>query len=152
VVVLPNQETTSAQTHNSCPFLSPKTGQFEVVPDQFSGAWKIEWMNANGETGLPFDVKLCNETEEVFLEVKTTTRCDKRIFEFSLSELACAKKYGRNYMIARVFLAPTEASYCRQIPASLPPNPTPDNHRVIVIKSPYEMIEKRGGVDLLLQF
>ena len=127
-------------------FLPRKIGQFEVVPDQLASAWKIEWMNVSGETGLPFDIRLCKGTEEVFLEVKTTTSCDKRIFEVSLSELACAKEHGRNYMIARVFLAPTEASQVLTGSSAL------DNHRIIVIKLPHEMIENSGGIDLLLRF
>mmetsp|Transcript_25220 Transcript_25220/g.50578 ORF Transcript_25220/g.50578 Transcript_25220/m.50578 type:complete len:171 (+) Transcript_25220:1-513(+) len=42
--------------------------------------------------------------QRIFIEVKTTTRPEKRAFEVSLPELECARQHGDAYMIARVFL------------------------------------------------
>lgn len=98
-----------------------------------SSDWKIEWANADGESFLPYDIRLSRDPCEVVLvEVKTTTQSDKQLFEVSTAELECAKQHGSNYMIARVFLAA-------------------EGHRVVVIKSPFELIQQKV-LDLLIRF
>ena len=117
--------------------------------------WEVEWVNAAGESLLPFDVRLTGPPGSgppgpepsgsgaapergravVLVEVKTTTEREKRLFEVSLPELECARAYGERFLIARVFLAPGLEETCR----------------VVVLKAPYRLLESHGA-DLLMRF
>ncbi len=78
--------------------------------------------------------------------MKTTTNCARRVFEISLDELECAKKHRDDYMIARVFLA---SSGSQKLDGASQESST--LHRIVCIKSPYKMIQKGQGMDLLLR-
>ncbi len=131
-------------------FAALQKGQFEVVPNQLDN-WSVEWVNRSGETGLPYDLRLTglgnSSSRHIFLEVKTTTNISKCVFEISLDELECAKEHRDDYMIARVFLAsagPPKMDGASQDGSTL--------HRIVIIKSPYKMIQKGHGMNLLLRF
>ena len=99
----------------------------------------VEWVNEEGESLLPYDIRLSfSDGRVVYVEVKTTIAAEKRLFEISLPELECAREHKDNYLVARVFLS------------SLPDDDGP-SHRVVIFKSIYELIEAKG-VDLLLRF
>ena len=71
--------------------------------DDVSG-WSVEWVNEQGESGLPFDIRLKGPSKEMFIEVKTTDQMNKRVFEISLNELQCAREKAEDFFIARLFL------------------------------------------------
>ena len=72
-------------------------------------AARVEWLNADNETGLPYDLAVSEPgTERVLIEVKTSSSLSKSFFEVSLAELDCARQKGANYIIYRVTGAGSE--------------------------------------------
>ena len=72
-------------------------------------AARVEWINADTETGLPYDLTISSVgAERVFVEVKTSSARSKPFFEVSLAELDCARQNGGNYVIYRVTGAGSE--------------------------------------------
>ncbi|KAH7429490.1 hypothetical protein KP509_09G052200, partial [Ceratopteris richardii] len=66
----------------------------------------VEWMNAEAESGLPYDIVI-RETDgrQKMVEVKTTWSEDKDWFEMSPHEWELACRLGDRFIIVRVFLA-----------------------------------------------
>ncbi|GAA6104789.1 protein NO VEIN [Tachysurus ichikawai] len=72
------------------------------------GPREIAWSNEKGESGKPYDFKLifpsgCNNTREVFVEVKTTVKQEKNFIHLSANELDFALKEKEKYHIYRVY-------------------------------------------------
>ncbi|XP_060717612.1 uncharacterized protein wu:fj29h11 [Tachysurus vachellii] len=72
------------------------------------GPREIAWSNEKGESGKPYDFKLifpsgCNNTREVFVEVKTTVKLEKHFIHLSANELDFALKEKEKYHIYRVY-------------------------------------------------
>jgi hypothetical protein len=64
----------------------------------------VEWVNADEETGLPYDICIHHPTGGTeFIEVKSTSTYDKVIFEMSVQELEYATQKGSQYSIYRAF-------------------------------------------------
>ncbi|KAK1435357.1 hypothetical protein QVD17_01118 [Tagetes erecta] len=65
----------------------------------------VKWVNESSETGLPYDIEVCDdENRKEYIEVKTTDSVKKDWFEISVNEWQFAVKKGDSYSIARVVL------------------------------------------------
>ncbi|XP_076891828.1 uncharacterized protein LOC143543383 [Bidens hawaiensis] len=65
----------------------------------------VKWVNEARETGLPYDIKVCDdENRKEYIEVKTTNSKRKDWFEISVNEWQFAVKKGESFSIARVVL------------------------------------------------
>ncbi|EQC30998.1 hypothetical protein SDRG_11186 [Saprolegnia diclina VS20] len=65
---------------------------------------RVEWINADEETGLPYDLCINHESGgREYIEVKATSTFDKLSFEMSVQELDFAAAHGSQYTIYRVF-------------------------------------------------
>lgn len=79
----------------------------------FDHAIRVVWLNEVVEKGEPYDVvvfregKNGNRTILYFIEVKSTSSCNRRDFELSLRELLFAARYGSAFHVHRVFNAST---------------------------------------------
>lgn len=108
---------------------SPKDGSGKNENDRITGRrgeglvyqylqWRypdriIEWMNKEGETGHPFDIRMSSKdkTNRVdFIEVKTTRSAGLRTFEISIKEVEYLMMHTDNYHIYRVFYTDDEIS------------------------------------------
>ncbi|KAI3706216.1 hypothetical protein L6452_23812 [Arctium lappa] len=66
----------------------------------------VKWMNEDRETGLPYDIKVCDEgNRKEYVEVKTTDSGSKDWFEISVREWQFAVEKGEAFSIARVVLS-----------------------------------------------
>lgn len=65
----------------------------------------VEWANAAGESGKPYDFKVLEHGVEKYLEVKGTPSVDKAEFYFSTSEWRVLFEQQERYSIYRVFEA-----------------------------------------------
>ena len=67
---------------------------------------EVQWINADGESGKPFDIylKLANQEAE-YIEVKTTRAIDQHTFLVSIGEVKFFLEHSMNYHIYRVYLA-----------------------------------------------
>jgi len=70
----------------------------------------LEWLNATGESGEPFDIKTTNPNGTTYWEVKTTQGEFQEWF-MSMQEWMFAAEQGDNYHILRVFNAGTNKAY-----------------------------------------
>ena len=74
----------------------------------------IAWLNEKDEIGLPYDIEIrrsCMDAPdllECYVEVKTTTSQEKRLFEVSPGEIDMARREQNRYAIYRVFGAGSE--------------------------------------------
>jgi Holliday junction resolvase len=64
--------------------------------------WAVEWENASGEEGRPWDIRCLRGDRTVYVEVKSTTVVDSHEFYISTSEVAKAKEASTDYFIMRV--------------------------------------------------
>ncbi|KAI3716434.1 hypothetical protein L1987_67311 [Smallanthus sonchifolius] len=65
----------------------------------------VKWVNEASETGLPYDIEVCDdENRKEYIEVKTTDSETKDWFEISVKEWQFAVKKGDSFSIARVVL------------------------------------------------
>jgi hypothetical protein len=64
-----------------------------------------EWVNADGETGRPYDIELQREGKAVgFVEVKATTSLDAaHAFPFSVGEAAFAARHATTFHVCLVY-------------------------------------------------
>ncbi|MCO5609949.1 hypothetical protein L7F22_064184 [Adiantum nelumboides] len=70
------------------------------------GPEQVTWMNADVESGLPYDIVLKGDDgQQKLMEVKTTWSEDKDWFEMSPHEWELACRLGDRFVIVRVFLA-----------------------------------------------
>ena len=75
------------------------------------GPENVKWMNAEAETGFPYDIVIDgNDGQKVLVEVKTTWSEDKDWFEISSNEWELACKVRERYIIIRVFLGSNSGS------------------------------------------
>ncbi|XP_076948183.1 protein NO VEIN-like isoform X1 [Bidens hawaiensis] len=66
----------------------------------------VKWVNEARETGLPYDIEVCDdENRKEYIEVKTTDSKRKDWFEISVNEWQFAVKKGESFSIARVVLS-----------------------------------------------
>lgn len=66
----------------------------------------VRWVNEDGETGLPYDIEVCDEeNRKEYIEVKTTDSANKDWFEISVREWQFAVEEGECFSIARVVLS-----------------------------------------------
>ncbi|XP_028845943.1 uncharacterized protein LOC114796163 isoform X2 [Denticeps clupeoides] len=77
--------------------------------DGSPGPTDVTWYNQNGESGKPFDFKVTfNEphspgSNEIFVEVKTTVKQDRKFIHLSANELDFALKVRDKYHLYRVY-------------------------------------------------
>jgi hypothetical protein len=71
-------------------------------PSRFT---QVEWANAAGESGKPYDFKVLEHGIETYIEVKGTPSVDKAEFYFSTSEWRVLFEQQERYNIYRVFEA-----------------------------------------------
>ncbi|KAJ0733818.1 hypothetical protein HanPI659440_Chr11g0412751 [Helianthus annuus] len=65
----------------------------------------VKWVNECSETGLPYDIEVCDdENRKEYIEVKTTDSKTKDWFEISVREWQFAVKKGDSFSIARFVL------------------------------------------------
>ncbi|MFS7985619.1 hypothetical protein Hanom_Chr11g01000621 [Helianthus anomalus] len=65
----------------------------------------LKWVNECSETGLPYDIEVCDdENRKEYVEVKTTDSKTKDWFEISVREWQFAVKKGDSFSIARFVL------------------------------------------------
>ncbi|KAI7727546.1 hypothetical protein M8C21_003850, partial [Ambrosia artemisiifolia] len=65
----------------------------------------VKWVNEASETGLPYDIEVCDdENRKEYIEVKTTSSKRKDWFEISVGEWQFAVKKGESFSIVRVVL------------------------------------------------
>ncbi|XP_076891842.1 protein NO VEIN-like [Bidens hawaiensis] len=65
----------------------------------------VKWVNEASESGLPYDIEVCDdENRKEYIEVKTTDSERKDWFEISVNEWQFAVKKGESFSIARVVL------------------------------------------------
>ncbi|KAI7727541.1 hypothetical protein M8C21_003845, partial [Ambrosia artemisiifolia] len=65
----------------------------------------VKWVNEVSETGLPYDIEVCDdENRKEYIEVKTTSSKRKDWFEISVGEWQFAVKKGESFSIVRVVL------------------------------------------------
>jgi hypothetical protein len=69
---------------------------------------EVEWCNARGEAGLPYDLVVRplnsqDESEWHYVEVKSSASPDKVLFEVSWREMAFAARKGARFSVVRVF-------------------------------------------------
>ena len=63
----------------------------------------IEWINCNGEAGLPYDIKITHpDGKVVYIEVKSTGGHEKKEFEISSQQLKFALEQGSNFHLYRI--------------------------------------------------
>ena len=66
---------------------------------------QVEWANATGESGKPYDFKVVEHGVEKYIEVKGTPSVDKAEFYFSTSEWRVLFEQQERYSVYRVFEA-----------------------------------------------
>ena len=74
-----------------------------------------EWVNAEAESGLPYDIKLNDGAREIFVEVKTTVTADRHVFPISGRELQFSHKRQGSYWIVRVYGGGAQGAVMRKI-------------------------------------
>ncbi|RLO13869.1 hypothetical protein DYB28_003571 [Aphanomyces astaci] len=90
----------------------------------------VEWINEVEETGRPYDICIHHQSGGTeFIEVKSTSTYDKRVFEMSVQELECATQKGSQYSIYRAF-------------AIRPQGALPDS-RVIRLRNPITLLRHK---------
>ena len=75
------------------------------------GKIRIEWVNQEFESGLPYDFKIihfgCEQDgfgdTERFIEVKSTTKMNQEYFPITVNEILFAQKYGPKFEIYRLY-------------------------------------------------
>ncbi|CAF0865248.1 unnamed protein product [Brachionus calyciflorus] len=80
------------------------------------GSIRVEWMNEQNETGLPYDFKIVHfgaaedgyGNSERFIEVKSTTKMSQEYFPISYNELIFAQKYSSKFEIYRLYNIATD--------------------------------------------
>jgi hypothetical protein len=76
--------------------------------EKHEGTWAVEWLNAESESGAPYDL-VCTlrgsdgVVEQVFVEVKSTSGVDKARFEISAQEIEFMQHAPHRCVIARVY-------------------------------------------------
>ncbi|RNA18989.1 hypothetical protein BpHYR1_038870 [Brachionus plicatilis] len=76
-----------------------------------SGKIRVEWINQEFETGLPYDFKIIHfgaendgfGDSERFIEVKSTTKTNQEYFPISIKEILFAQKYASKFEIYRLY-------------------------------------------------
>lgn len=89
-------------------FLTGRRGE-EVAFNYYSkkvGIKFVKWVNEVKETGLPYDIEVCDgENEKEYIEVKTTDSAKKDWYEISFREWQFAVEKGESFSIARIVLS-----------------------------------------------
>ncbi|KAJ1604904.1 hypothetical protein OJ252_3606 [Cryptosporidium canis] len=122
---------------------------FNYLKDMFYdelrlGQSKIVWLNEIEESGLPYDILLStvnqknNTTEEIFIEVKSSSKKEKSFFYVSFNEWKFAEKMQSNYWIFQILgVSPNTL------------NSNPNELEYIIIKNPFESWEM-GNLKMIL--
>jgi len=63
----------------------------------------VEWMNAEQESLLPYDIQIKRNNQVEFIEVKTTRIHDQHTFQISFEEMEWLRQNPENYHIYRVY-------------------------------------------------
>jgi len=77
---------------------------------------EIIWLNKDGESGEHYDIKLIENGEEFFIEVKTTKTHEKSRFEVSREQWRLMQDKGDRFYIYRVYGIGTENVKAEKIP------------------------------------
>lgn len=77
-----------------------------------ASAGQVVWVNEHGEQGEPFDLMVLDQHSAVqsYIEVKTSSRSDKKTFEVSRKEMEFALHAGRKYTLYRVAMGYAKTS------------------------------------------
>jgi hypothetical protein len=91
--------------------LAPELSVNDSYGETLIGAWTVEWLNADKESGAPFDL-VCTlhgsddggaDPIQIFVEVKSTSGEDKARFEISAQEIEHMQRNPHRSVIARVY-------------------------------------------------
>jgi len=77
---------------------------------------EIIWLNKNGESGEHYDIKVIENKEEIFIEVKSTKEYGKAWFKMSKNQWKLMKEKGDKFYIYRVYGVGTEEVKLEKIP------------------------------------
>ncbi len=82
---------------------------------------EVVWLNKNGESGQHYDIKITENEDEIFIEVKSTKEFEKTWFEVSKDQWRLMKEKGNKFYIYRVYGAGTKDAKLKKIknPAKL---------------------------------
>ena len=82
---------------------------------------EIIWLNKNGESREHYDIKIVENGEEIFIEVKSTKEYGKDWFQVSKDQWRLMKENGNKFYIYRVYGAGTKEAKIEKIcnPAKL---------------------------------
>jgi len=77
---------------------------------------EVVWLNKNGESGQHYDIKITENKDEIFIEVKSTKEDEKALFQVSKDQWRLMKEKGNKFYIYRVYGAGTERVKLEKIP------------------------------------
>ena len=86
----------------------------------------ISWVNEREESGNPFDIKVEVGSDQIFIEVKSTSSDTEEMVAISLNELKFAQQERKNFYLYRVY------------------NAGKSSHRLAFLGNVYEYFEKNG--------
>ncbi len=91
------------------------TGQGFRLERNGSVIVEVIWENKNGESGKPYDIKIIENGDETFVEVKSTSSATGGTFQLSENEWSFMKEKGDRYYIYRVYGAGSRSPKARKI-------------------------------------
>ncbi len=91
------------------------TGQGFRLERNGSVIVEVIWENKNGESGKPYDIKIIENGDKTFVEVKSTSSTTKGTFQLSENEWSFMKEKGDRYYIYRVYGAGSRSPKARKI-------------------------------------
>ncbi|MCD6115126.1 DUF3883 domain-containing protein, partial [bacterium] len=77
---------------------------------------EVVWLNKNGESGQHYDIKIIENGEEIFIEVKSTKEYGKAWFSMSKDQWKLMKEKGDKFYIYRVYGAGTQEAKVEKLP------------------------------------
>lgn len=88
---------------------------FNIVVDDMVVV-EVDWLNAIGDSGEGYDIKVTEKNSEWYIEVKTTKTDKKDWFDISSKQWEIMEKEGDMFHIYRVYNAGTQKAYIVDIP------------------------------------
>ncbi|EAK88113.1 hypothetical protein [Cryptosporidium parvum Iowa II] len=122
---------------------------FDSLKEKFSNElgidyFNITWVNETAESGLPYDIilvfmdKTRGTKEEIFVEVKSSSKKEKNFFRISFNEWKLAERLQNNYWLFHILGVNLNA-----------PNLSLNDIEFRIIRNPYESW-KDGRLKMIL--
>jgi len=89
---------------------------FKLGKDDDRVIVEVVWLNKNGESGQHYDIKITENEDEIFIEVKSTKEDEKAWFQVSKDQWRLMKEKEDKFYIYRVYGAGTEKVKIEKIP------------------------------------